>query len=114
MALPGETLYWDAAERCEDCGSELSAAPRDRDPVVASAVVTGPVLKVAGGETTAIVTLLHDAVEEHGEDALERIHDGFGPEIASLVLECSYGGDASARTAGGSASRGIYATGLKS
>ena len=56
-------------------------------------IVTGLVLEEGGDETCAIAAMLHDAVEERGDDALERIHDQFGAEIAAMVIECSDGGE---------------------
>ena len=54
-------------------------------------IVTGLVLEEGGDETCAIAAMLHDAVEERGDDALKRIHDQFGAEIAAMVIECSDG-----------------------
>lgn len=56
------------------------------------------VVEEGGDEDCAIAALLHDAVEDCGDDALERIHDEFGAEIAALVIECSDGGEATGAT----------------
>lgn len=52
-------------------------------------IVTGLVLEEGGDEAAAVAAMLHDAVEQHGDPALECIHDEFGAAIAAMVLECS-------------------------
>jgi (p)ppGpp synthase/HD superfamily hydrolase len=64
--------------------------PGTRIPLIAHLlVVTGLVLEEGGDEDIAIAAMLHEAVEEKGDAALERIHDEFGAHIAAMVLEVS-------------------------
>jgi (p)ppGpp synthase/HD superfamily hydrolase len=52
-------------------------------------IVTGLLLEEGGDETCAIAAMLHEAVEECGGTALERIRDQFGAEVGAMVIECS-------------------------
>jgi (p)ppGpp synthase/HD superfamily hydrolase len=64
--------------------------PGTEIPLVAHLlVVAGLVLEEGGDETVTIAALLHDAIEERGDVALERIHDEFGGDVAAMVVECS-------------------------
>jgi (p)ppGpp synthase/HD superfamily hydrolase len=52
--------------------------------------VAGLVIEADGSETEAIAALLHDAAEDQGGDAtLAEIEKRFGPEVATIVKECS-------------------------
>lgn len=52
--------------------------------------VCGLVLDAGGTEDEAIAAILHDSVEDQGgEPTLLRIQAAFGPDVASIVLQCS-------------------------
>ncbi len=51
--------------------------------------VAALVLEDGGGEDEAIAALLHDAVEDYGDDVLERILDQFGATVAGIVAACT-------------------------
>jgi (p)ppGpp synthase/HD superfamily hydrolase len=51
--------------------------------------VASLVLEDGGSEDEAIAALLHDAVEDHGMDVLDRIAVQFGTTVASIVAGCT-------------------------
>ena len=52
--------------------------------------VCGLVLQAGGTEDEAIAALFHDAAEDQGgESMLDEIEDEFGPDVATIVIECS-------------------------
>lgn len=52
--------------------------------------VAGLVIESDGTETEVIAALLHDAAEDQGGDAtLAQIEERFGPDVATIVEECS-------------------------
>jgi (p)ppGpp synthase/HD superfamily hydrolase len=52
--------------------------------------VAGYVIEAGGTETEAVAALLHDTAEDQGgEETLAEIREVFGPEVASIVAECS-------------------------
>lgn len=54
--------------------------------------VAGMVLANGGNEQVAAAALLHDALEDVGAEVAERIREECGPEVLSLVLECTEAG----------------------
>jgi (p)ppGpp synthase/HD superfamily hydrolase len=52
-------------------------------------IVTGLVLEEGGDEAAAAAAMLHDAVEQYGDAALDSINEEFGADVAAMVLECS-------------------------
>jgi (p)ppGpp synthase/HD superfamily hydrolase len=51
--------------------------------------VAALVLEDGGSEDEAIAALLHDGVEDHGPDVLDRIATQFGLGVARIVLTCT-------------------------
>jgi hypothetical protein len=51
--------------------------------------VASLVLEDGGGEDEAIAALLHDAVEDYGEEVLEQIADQFGAVVGGIVAGCT-------------------------
>ena len=50
----------------------------------------GTVLDFGGDEDQAIAALLHDAAEDHGgRNRLEKIRERFGPDVATMVEDCT-------------------------
>ena len=47
------------------------------------------VLEDGGSEDEAIAALLHDSVEDHGAEMVQRIVDQFGPRVAQIVVGCT-------------------------
>jgi DNA helicase IV len=47
------------------------------------------VLEDGGSEDEAIAALLHDAIEDHGPQMLQRIASQFGTDVARIVAECA-------------------------
>ncbi|HET6632611.1 MAG TPA: HD domain-containing protein [Rhodanobacteraceae bacterium] len=53
--------------------------------------VASLVLEYGGGEDQAIAGLLHDTIEDGGEDYAARIADAFGPAVLAMVSDCTDG-----------------------
>lgn len=53
--------------------------------------VAALVLEYGGGEDQAIAALLHDVIEDAGEDWAERIGGAFGPRVLAMVRHCTDG-----------------------
>ena len=51
--------------------------------------VSALVLEDSGTQDEAIAGLLHDAVEDHGQEQLPVIQERFGPRVAAIVQACS-------------------------
>lgn len=63
--------------------------------------VAALVLEYGGSEDQAIGALLHDVIEDAGEEWADRIGAAFGPEVLAMVRDCTDGSferKASART----------------
>ncbi len=76
--------------------TELHRRQRKKQPIVPDIPYLGHLLEVAGivqtnggDETTVAAALLHDAVEEQGAAARERIRDTLGQPVLDLVEACS-------------------------
>jgi (p)ppGpp synthase/HD superfamily hydrolase len=53
--------------------------------------VAALVLEFGGSEDQAIAALLHDAIEDSGEDYDNRIGEAFGPVVRDMVRDCTDG-----------------------
>jgi len=76
--------------------TELHRRQRKKQPIVPDIPYLGHLLEVAGivqtngGDETAVAAaLLHDAIEEQGAAARERIRDTLGQPVLDLVEACS-------------------------
>ncbi len=76
--------------------TELHRRQRKKQPIVPDIPYLGHLLEVAGivqtnggEETTVAAALLHDAIEEQGAAARERIRDTLGQPVLDLVEACS-------------------------
>jgi len=74
----------------------LEPRQRKKQPIVPDIPYLGHLLEVAGivqtnggDETTVAAALLHDAIEEQGAAAWERIRDTLGQPVLDLVEACS-------------------------
>ncbi len=51
--------------------------------------VASLVMEAGGSEDEVVAALLHDAVEDGGEELIEPIREAFGQRVLDIVLECS-------------------------